>query len=552
VSKLGRLIVRPGLSALQKSAPEAAQRPFYSAVDKAIEEIVSKQPKGTGDQYLGMIMKAKGVKPAEVKDRGLDKALKGRGKMTGQDLIKTSEDMPAPQLEEKTLGMNLPKEALDDLESEVNKEINYKIQRMVDDGESESLIESTREYYSQGQGREELRQQVLREQPERFEYQYEAAYSGYKTPGGENYREILFKVPGKQAYKSKHFGEHGENVMAHARVQDMTGPNGERILLIDEIQSDIHQQGRKKGYSSPEEKQYLVDKLARGEELTAEEEALRLKYLKGDMPADVPFKKNWHELVVKRLMDDAVKGGYDKVIIAPGEAQLSRYPLSKHIDDLIVGESYKGLRQISFRPKNDLAETALKFDENGIIKNSMIPELNGKDVYEVFGKDLGQKIVESKPYERFEGVDLDIGGQGMKGFYDQILPSYIKKEYGVDIGQYPVRAHEYGVVRGNRGGFTVVPEGGNMAVGPVYDTLEEAQAVANQMSKVPYHSIDITPEIRERITTQGQPLYQIAPVAGAVGAGMMASDEEPTEYKRGGKVRKPVSLDAMRLAVLSK
>ncbi len=38
---------------------------------------------------------------------------------------------------------------------------------------------------------------------------------------------------------------------------------------------------------------------------------------------------SWHELVVKRLMDDAAKNGYDKVLIASGRAQLERYPISE-------------------------------------------------------------------------------------------------------------------------------------------------------------------------------------------------------------------------------
>jgi hypothetical protein len=82
--------------------------------------------------------------------------------------------------------------------------------------------------------------------------------------------------------------------------------------------------------------------------------------------------------------------------------------------------------------------------------------------------------------------------------------------------------------------------------------MEEAQAAADQMGNVPYHSFDITPEMRESITTQGQPLYQLAPVAGAVGAGMMATEGEPEQYRKGGVVRKPVSMDAMRLATLNK
>ena len=72
------------------------------------------------------------------------------------------------------------------------------------------------------------------------------------------------------------------------------------------------------------------------------------------------------------------------------------------------------------------------------------------------------------------------------------------------------------------------------------------------MGEAPYHSFDITPEMREGIPTKGQSFYQLAPVAGAVGAGMMATDEEPTQYRKGGVARKQVSMDAMRLATLNK
>jgi hypothetical protein len=96
-----------------------------------------------------------------------------------------------------------------------------------------------------------------------------------------------------------------------------------------------------------------------------------------------------------------------------------------------------------------------------------------------------------------------------------------------------------------------VPKGSGQTIAK-YPTIEQAQAAADQMSNVNYHSFDITPEMRESITTHGQPFYQLAPVAGAVGAGMMAIDEEPTQYRKGGVVRKQVSMDAMRLATLNK
>jgi len=69
------------------------------------------------------------------------------------------------------------------------------------------------------------------------------------------------------------------------------------------------------------------------------------------------------------------------------------------------------------------------------------------------------------------------------------------------------------------------------------------------MNEVPYHSFDITPEMRQSIIEKGQPLYQMAPVG--VGAAAI-SEEEPMPYKKGGKIKKPISMDAMRLAVMKR
>jgi hypothetical protein len=132
-----------------------------------------------------------------------------------------------------------------------------------------------------------------------------AKYGHYRLPGGENYRELLLTMPQRepkidttgwtvrdkgpdgaevldakgevvaithdsvsddeaviantaqmlarnrrgaerQDYRSGHWQE--PNVLAHVRFDDRTGPNGERVLHVAEIQSDLHQAGRKRGY----------------------------------------------------------------------------------------------------------------------------------------------------------------------------------------------------------------------------------------------------------------------------------------------------------------
>ena len=78
------------------------------------------------------------------------------------------------------------------------------------------------------------------------------AHAGTQTlPGGDNYREFLFKsTPGKlrqnePKYQYAHdFGlpaKARENAFVHARVSDRTDEFGRRLMFVEEIQSDMHQ-----------------------------------------------------------------------------------------------------------------------------------------------------------------------------------------------------------------------------------------------------------------------------------------------------------------------
>jgi hypothetical protein len=77
-------------------------------------------------------------------------------------------------------------------------------------------------------------------------------FSDYKVDGGDNYREVLLTVPdtGRPTFSDSHFPE--DNVVAHIRLTDRIGPNGERILYMEEIQSDWHQKGWRYGYQGSE------------------------------------------------------------------------------------------------------------------------------------------------------------------------------------------------------------------------------------------------------------------------------------------------------------
>ena len=212
----------------------------------------------------------------------------------------------------------------------------------------------------------------------------------YQLPGGKNYRELLLQVANSKEdpYQSSHWQD-VPNVLAHMRLSDRTGPKGEKLLHLEELQSDWHQQGRKMGYApeggglheaakqaarkhsqlqhklhearlnsdavelrvksatTDEQRamhQRLMDKYNRDvmdlmpQTMKAEDEALQAKMRASSSVPDAPFKKNWHELGMKHVLQHAAKNGYSGVLITPGEEQAKRWQdegLKVHYDQKI-------------------------------------------------------------------------------------------------------------------------------------------------------------------------------------------------------------------------
>jgi hypothetical protein len=348
-----------------------------------------------------------------------------------------------------------------------------------------------------------------------------AKFADYTLPGGENYRELLIRMPNKsgQNFSSSHFDE--ENILAHLRVNDRV-IDGKKTLFVEEVQSDWHQAGRKKGYVKPESKIELRNKLDaiqnertkllaekqkleeqanpytsegkdappeivdrwsaisnRINDLQTEQNNLGRKPFEG-VP-DAPFKTTWHELAMKRAIQLASEGSYDRIAFTTGKQQADRYSLSKQINDLkaekIKGGEKSGQYEITATDKNG---------RPAIYKVVKEDELEG-----LIGKDLAKKIVDDAPAypdgKSYTGLELDVGGEGMKGFYDNILPKFLDK---------------YGKKWDAKVGMTDMPIGKN---------------------KEPVHYMDITPKMKESVLTKGQPLFQMAP---AIPAGVAAGQQE--------------------------
>jgi hypothetical protein len=122
---------------------------------------------------------------------------------------------------------------------------------------------------------------------------------------------------------------------------------------------------------------------------------------------------------------------------------------------------------------------------------------------------------------KLEGLDIKTGGEGMMGFYDQMLPAYLNKfgeKHGAKVGQLPI-SH----------GEKMIPDNAGLGM------IRSGEPELTQL-----HSFDITPSMREEVLTKGQPLYQqigIPAATGAAGAEMLGAEmpEEPG-FAEGGAV----------------
>ena len=105
---------------------------------------------------------------------------------------------------------------------------------------------------------DELKEMFGREEPES---DGEAQYKEYTEDGGEEYKETLIrwdKDDGDDFYDPHYDGQ--DNTLLSIRSKIRRDDFGNKVLFLEEVQSDWHQQGRKEGYDNPPLKGRLFQK----------------------------------------------------------------------------------------------------------------------------------------------------------------------------------------------------------------------------------------------------------------------------------------------------
>lgn len=463
-------------------------KPFFSAVENAVA--AAKQPKADAQQWLSFLKNQPGVKQEELAHLGLDKL---SGSITKDELLKAVQE-GQPQIKEVIKGAK----SWDSLTSQERDNMAMRY------GDKTGSIPSDTElknWYNQNQ-------------------KSDTKYHDYQLPGGNNYREMLLTLPDKQqrlyeweyfdpktqtskqfkteaeakaaapegvvvnqkevaelnpAYRSSHWDE--PNVLAHIRMNDRN-VDGKKSLHLEEIQSDWHQEGRKKGYREgdkakiPFEDWFKQTHIRDYEDLPPNaQQRARDEYEKfgqnvvnnDSRVPDAPFKKTWDELALKKAITEAVKNGYDSISWTPGEAQAARYDLSKQVDAIRANKNPDGTYMIGTqKPGHNMARPTKEMEA---IPADKLADIVGKELAEKIIKGEGGKADE---YGRvYSGLDLKVGGQGMKAFYDKMLVDKMRaltKKYGGEVNKSKSGDHDV-------------------------------------------HVLKITPELRERVLKKGFPLF---------------------------------------------
>lgn len=336
-----------------------------------------------------------------------------------------------------------------------------------------------------------------------------------------------------EVYTSRHFPD-VPGYVAHARASERMDNEGKPGIFAEEFQSDLHQEARAEGYASDFDPIEIIQEMDRSQlesivqpykklssaaldkmtaaDLKAELTELaqspdadmsrRVKrsirtLMSGGLP-DAPFRKDWPLQMFKRLLRDAVEQNKEWVGWTDGETQADRYNLAKQVKALLYKKRYNGY-YIDMMGKN-------RNDNWKQIAAGVAPEqLPG-----IVGKEIADKIIAGEGEDIgggaiLRGVDLKVGGEGMKTFYDKMLPKdvakYIKSMGGsVTQDVFTIPANVKKTINDD---WVVVDSKGE-SVGGYFDSYADALDFHRSLNlpeqNVTYWKVNLTPQMKSAVS----------------------------------------------------
>jgi hypothetical protein len=311
------------------------------------------------------------------------------------------------------------------------------------------------------------------------------------------------------------------NVLCHVRLETKANEDGSKTLVVTEVQSDWGQEGRDVGFRAPVDfaaeyallrsRRYQLVKqydeavndpvLAQdGEYLTKiHNQIVQVKHQINELDkkwllrnpkansakAPVPHgpfvtdTQSWSALAVKRIMRYAADHGFQKIAFINGKQAAERFNLRQSVE------------YISYNSETHVVRAW----NSGRFEVLYQKDVSKDDIPGIFGKEVAARLLATEPVlgkqYNLDGEQLEVGGEGMLGYYNNILPIVVKKLVG-KFGTKPYLADI---------GLPLHPQ--------KYNNHVSTETKMRHLNAGPQQQmiVDLTPEMMDELK-KPQPLFQ--------------------------------------------
>ncbi len=195
------------------------------------------------------------------------------------------------------------------------------------------------------------------------------------------------------AFVSDHFDQ--PNILAHVRFNERLDSTGNKVLFLEEVQSDWGQAGREHGFGSP-----------------------------AVQPPSAPFvtkTEAWVALSLKRVIGYAAENGFDRIAWTTGEQQAKRYKDEPNIDGdkldhIEVTDMGNGLVEVSERSLGGKTDVSR-------VQREELPDIVGDVMAVRVLDDLKEKRLAKYKFPEDFPSPSEKRSSGMRVFYDKIVPN---------------------------------------------------------------------------------------------------------------------------------
>ena len=324
---------------------------------------------------------------------------------------------------------------------------------------------------------------------------------------GDNYTETKLTLEHSKEgdfYETNHYED--ANILASIRHTDRIADDGSKVFFVEEIQSDWGQQGRRDGFKPTQNEAKIIQ--SKVEELRNELENQINTYTIKQGNEQIPFA-DWFYARKKRLLPS-----YEKEKVGLHDLRSLQEEFYEQASNGFVFEKGVNLQQ-----KDGVTKANVFVTEGHIAQkfNNIISERNKIDAkipQAPFVTDTNKwtaltikRLMAKAEDEGYDSIAFSAGiihanrwnNQGLKTYYDKVLPSVINK---------------------------VVGKIDNSSIGTV--TMKKGNR-SSELDDFPQLAIRLTPKVKETVK-KGQALFS---AGGLLGAGMLSSQGENSEVMNG-------------------